>query len=51
MTIEYNGVKMVPMMKDVRDILSVPRIVRAAPSGGFQYYIHYANDRSPIRLD
>ena len=36
---------MVPMMKDVRDVLSVPRIVRAAPSGGFEYYIHYANDR------
>lgn len=45
MTIEYNGVKMVPMMKDNRDILSVPRLLRAAPSGGFQYYVHYANDR------
>jgi len=44
MTIEYNGVKMVPMMKDNRDILSVPRLLRAAPSGGFKYYVHYAND-------
>lgn len=41
----YEGKKMVPMMKDNRDILSVPRLLMAAPDGGFQYYVHYAGDR------
>lgn len=44
MSIELNGNKMVPLMKDSYGSVSAVNIRKKVPSGGFQWYTHYVGD-------